>query len=92
LHVLPNVLEDVCQGYYERSYKLVFQECRDYFFETGDPMAETYSKKQKMKYYDDEAYLTFRDGDESEQLEKVTRDNLEEKMDQLRALMNALGK
>jgi len=86
-----NVLEDVCQGYYERSYKMVFQECRDYFFEQGDDYG-TYAKKQQMKVYDDSAYQTFKQGNEDEQLEKVTRDNLQDKIDQLRMLMAALSR
>ena len=85
-----SILENICKGYYERSYKTIFPECVEYFKEVGT--GGTYAKQQEMKVYDDSAYQTFKDGDESEQLEKVMREKLAEDIQGLLALQRALQK
>jgi len=85
-----SILENICKGYYERSYKTIFPECVEYFKEIGT--GGTYAKQQEMKVYDDSAYQTFKDGDESEQLEKLMKEKLAEDIQGLLALQRALQK
>ncbi|MEK0337477.1 MAG: hypothetical protein QQN41_08605 [Nitrosopumilus sp.] len=83
-----NIVDDVCNGYYERSYKMVFQECIDYFREQG-LVQETYAKRQQMKYYDDSAYQNFLEFGDEDQRDKIREDRLQKKIQQAYREYNA---
>ena len=82
-----NILDNVCKGYYQHSYKMIFQECKDYFALRGEQ--ETYAERQQMKYYDDSSYQNFLEYGDEEQYQKILEERLREKIQQAYREYNA---
>jgi len=89
-HPQWSILEDVCKGYYERSYKMIFDECVIYFSEITPSGS---SKKPTMFDYGSEieAKLNqYLEDDGVSMVKELTKDKIAKAMAELRKQLQAL--